>query len=501
MEFFAKNGDLYMNNQVIYLRGINWFGPETDARCVHALWQQKLDTYINILKQQDFNSVRITLSAETMLGLDTLKVSAVNSSLNPGMDTMTPGQIMDVVVKKLQVAGILVMFNMHRMKPEEDISELWYTADYPESKVIQAWEKLTLRYKNFTNVFAMDIKNEPHGRSAWGGGNDVNWPAACERIGNAIHRINPKVMICVAGVTMDIWGDSVDGARTRPVILRIPNKVFYSPHFYIHWRYPNKEGYQNKPYFDKCMGNLAKLGKETIVIGEYGYDHTNPLDTQWIKDFGNYCKSIGVQNAFFWCLNANGAFNHSILDKDWKTLIPGKTDIIKFITPKATDFNFSPSTPPPSPTRPVTPPPRPVTPSPRPVTPSPRPVTPPPRPVTPRPQPPNTPLRPLPSLPTVQITDLEIRVTQKNQWKEGNNTIYHQEVIIINKSNKTIKNINIEVNGTQIQSSYSATQNGLKFSFPSWLITNKLAPQQQWIFGFKSINSFGKVIVRNHQFV
>jgi hypothetical protein len=287
---------------------------------------------------------------------------------------------------------------------------------------------------------------------------------------------------------MDIWGDSVDGARTRPVKLTIPNKVFYSPHFYIHWRYPNKEGYQNTPYFDKCMGNLAKLGKETIVIGEYGYDHTSPLDTQWVKDFGNYCKSIGVQNVFFWCLNANGALNHGIIDKDWKTLIPGKTDITKFITPKPTDFNFSQSTPQPSSN---------VIPPQRPITPHPKPVTPPQRPTTPS----NNPSKPLPTPQTVKITDLEIRVIQKNQWKDGNNTIYQQEVVIINKSDKPIKNINIEVTGTQIQSSYSATQNGMLFSFPSWLITNKLAPQQQWNFGFKSINTFGKIVVKNHQFV
>ncbi|NBP58911.1 hypothetical protein EBU71_20670, partial [bacterium] len=197
MEVFAKNGKIYFNNNVLNIRGINWFGGEGDCYCPHALWAQNLDTYITVLKTHNFNAVRITLSAEVMLSLDTIQVSAVDASKNPGIDKYTAGKMLDLVVHKLKDAGILVMFNMHRMKPSEDISPLWYTTEYPESKVTQAWQNLAGRYKNSINVFAMDIKNEPHGQSTWGGAASTDWAKACERIGNAIHKVNPKVLICV----------------------------------------------------------------------------------------------------------------------------------------------------------------------------------------------------------------------------------------------------------------------------------------------------------------
>lgn len=481
MEFFVKSGKIFFNSQEIRLKGINWFGAETDTRCVHALWESNLDELISVMKRNNFNAVRLTVSAETMLGLDTLKVSGVNSDKNKGLDNMTCGQLMDVVVKKLKDAGILVMFNMHRMKPFEEISELWYTTEYPESKVIQAWCNLAQRYRNSPNVFAMDIKNEPHGKCSWGGPSETDWATACERIGKEIHKVSPKVLICVAGVTMDIWGDDVDGARTRPVKLAVPNKVFYSPHFYKHWRFPNKEGFSHIPYLDRCMGKLIKAG-ECVVVGEYGYDHTDSLDTQWVKEFANYLKSNKLENAFYWCLNFNGALNHTILEKDWKTVLNQKMAIINDITPTPTKFNFSSasaSTPPRPPT--PMPPTRPNTPS------SPSPV----------PRPPV--IKPAPNQ-TNSKSGVDVKTRLKNKWKEGNNNIFEQEVTVTNTSDKTITNVELEVAGTKIQSNYSSVlkNNGTisLVSFPDWQANNKLAPKQSWTFGFQAINTEGKVSVK-----
>jgi endoglucanase len=496
MEFFVKNGKLLLNNREIRLKGINWFGPETDTRCVHALWEVNLNDLISVLKRNSFNAVRLTISAETMLGLDTLKVGGVSSEKNKGLENMTCGQLMDIVVRRLREAGILIMFNMHRMKPTEDISELWYTDEYPETRVIQAWRNLAQRYRNSPNVFAMDIKNEPHGKSSWGGARETDWAAACERIGKEIHKVSPKVLICVAGVTMDIWGDDVDGARTRPVKLDIPNKVFYSPHFYIHWRYPNKEGYSHIPYLERCMGRFVKAGG-CVVIGEYGYDHTNMLDTQWVKEFADYLKNNKIENAFYWCLNFNGALNHTILEKDWKTTLDHKMKIINEITPSPTQFDFTSASTSTTPPRPPTPmPPRPSTP------PSSTPSTP----STPMPPktsnpPPNRPNTSIPITPNQSKTGVEIKSRLKYQWKEGNMDVFEQEVVVTNTSDKIISNVELDIVGTNVKSNYSSVLksngNNVSVSFPDWQIKNKLAPKQSWMFGFQAFNVQGKVNVRN----
>jgi aspartokinase len=70
--FTAKEGKIMMGSSEIKLRGINWFGMnKTDTNSVNSLWVTPLDEYMQILKDNEFNAVRIVLSAQLMLNLDT----------------------------------------------------------------------------------------------------------------------------------------------------------------------------------------------------------------------------------------------------------------------------------------------------------------------------------------------------------------------------------------------------------------------------------------------
>jgi hypothetical protein len=41
--------------------------------------------------------------------------------------------------------GLLVLLDMHRLAAASDIPELWYSAEYPESAVLQGWKTMVLR--------------------------------------------------------------------------------------------------------------------------------------------------------------------------------------------------------------------------------------------------------------------------------------------------------------------------------------------------------------------
>jgi aryl-phospho-beta-D-glucosidase BglC (GH1 family) len=41
--------------------------------------------------------------------------------------------------------GLLVLLDMHRLAAASDIPELWYSAEYPESAVLQGWKTIVLR--------------------------------------------------------------------------------------------------------------------------------------------------------------------------------------------------------------------------------------------------------------------------------------------------------------------------------------------------------------------
>lgn len=488
MEFFSRSGKLYMNDQEISLRGINWFGLETGANAVHGLWSASLDNLVKGLKENKFNAVRLTMSAEVMLNLNTAKTQYTDESRNPGMSNMTAGQCLDAVVKKCKEAGILIMLNMHRMKASEDISELWYTNEYPESKVIDAWVAVTKRYINEPHVFAMDLKNEPYGKSSWGGDKEYDWAAASERIGNSIHAVNPKVLIFVAGVTLGIWGDSVEGATQRPIKLKVPNKVVLTPHLYKHWRYPDKEGHNNKEYFDRCFGNVARSKSVAIVVGEYGYTPEDEVDTKWVHELADYMSSLGLNSSFFWCYNNNGAYNHGLLKSDWQTIDQGKMNVIKKFVPNPTLFDFKqlPNSAQLNPQ--PTPVPVPTTQVPTPV-PTPSPI----------PQASNPDPQQVTSNAIIDVT-IDVTINKVESWNDGKSNFIKQEFFVKNKSSSFLKNVVLSYVGpSPIMQSWSSTQNGNEFSFPDWIKTGGgLAPNTTWSFGFIiKGNDKGKLIVKS----
>jgi aryl-phospho-beta-D-glucosidase BglC (GH1 family) len=338
--FTAKGGKIMMGSQEVNLSGINWFGFNTSMNSVHSLWQTSLDDYIKILVDNKFNAVRLVMSAKVMLNLDTEMVNGASEDKNPGINQMTAGEFLDDLVDKLAAAGILVMLNLHRFtgegSNEEDIGEVWYNDAYPEDKIIEAWVTVAQRYVGSPNVFAMDIKNEPHG-SQWGGDPKKDWPAFCQKVGDAIHAVNPKVLIGVAGVTEVVWSDNVGAAEKAPVKLKLPDKVFYTPHFYNIFKY--KPDADFKAYMDKCVGNLVKSGG-TVIVGEWGWDETNAEDVKWMEQYSAYMNSIQLTNSFYWALNENAGLNHGILKTGSSTVKSDKIPLIQKVSPESTKLTF-----------------------------------------------------------------------------------------------------------------------------------------------------------------
>ncbi len=334
--FTAKGGKIYNGDTEIKINGINWFGMNTSSYSVHSLWSTSLDEYVSILKRSGFNVVRLVLSAKAMLNLDTLMINSVSEALNPDLVGKTVGQHLDDLIDRLGKAGILVMLNLHRMTGEgdnaEDIGPYWYSDEYPETKIIEAWVTIAKRYVAKDNVFAMDIKNEPHGAS-WGTNEaGTDFAAFCERVGNAIIEVNPRVLIGVAGVTKCVWSDNVGPAVRRPVRLNVDDKVFYTPHFYNVYRWWSNVDF--RAYMDECVGDVVRAGMP-VIVGEWGYNENDESDMRWLADFTAYMNALGVSNCMYWALNENASENHGILAAGSANLKQFKIDVIQRLSPAA----------------------------------------------------------------------------------------------------------------------------------------------------------------------
>lgn len=339
--YTARNGKIFLDGTEIKMCGINWFGLNTGTHSVHSLWSTGLDEYISILKSSGFNAVRLVLSAKVMLHLDEIRVNSVSEAVNPDIVGMTAGQHLDDLIDRLGRAGVLVMLNLHRMTGEgdnaEDIGPYWYSGEYPESRIIEAWAAVAKRYAHAPNVFAMDIKNEPHG-ATWGTGDArTDFAAFCERVGNAILAVNPRVLVGVAGVTKCVWSDCVGPALQRPVRLSVADKVFYTPHFYnVYKWWPNVDF---KAYMDECVGNVVRAGLP-VIVGEWGYNENESSDVRWVDDFTAYMRGLGMTNCMYWALNENAGENQSILAPGSARVKESKIDAIKRVSPETSKLSF-----------------------------------------------------------------------------------------------------------------------------------------------------------------
>merc|ERR1712070_302215 len=87
--------------------------------------------------------------------------------LNEDLSGLTIFEIVEQIIDDAGERGIMVVLGMHYLGSLE-ITELWYNKEYSEKDVFDAWDRLMQLYSQKWNVFALDLKNEPHGKSSWG---------------------------------------------------------------------------------------------------------------------------------------------------------------------------------------------------------------------------------------------------------------------------------------------------------------------------------------------
>jgi endoglucanase len=209
---------------------------------------------------------------------------------------------------------------------------------------------LANRYKNQPAVCGFDLVNEPY-NCTWDNNANTGWPAAAERCANAIHAVNPNLLIFVEGVAGqvnysaaggssswgDLWGRNLTGVATRPVVLNTPNKLVYSAHDY------GTVGAGSPPWltdshfpgfmpqiWDISFGYITKNNIAPIFLGEFGgnFNPPNSIDQQWITALCSYINTNNIHWAY-WSLNPgtqpNGIFS---LANDWKTVQQAQLDAI-----------------------------------------------------------------------------------------------------------------------------------------------------------------------------
>ncbi|GMT11469.1 hypothetical protein PFISCL1PPCAC_2766, partial [Pristionchus fissidentatus] len=196
----------------LLLKGVNYFGFETESYAPHGLWLHDLDFYLDFIKQNDFNAIRVPFSLDMVNDPEpNLNCTTREQLLLCGKSAM---ELLDVFIDRAAQRGLLIILDNHCITPAGGVSELWYNVEYPEEEVIKLLRHLTDRYKHSWNVFAIDLKNENHDSATWGNSSEAtDWNKGAERIISSISS-SFSGLFFVGGID---WGSNFKDALEFPI--------------------------------------------------------------------------------------------------------------------------------------------------------------------------------------------------------------------------------------------------------------------------------------------
>lgn len=340
--YYVQDGKVHDDSgQQINLYGVSWFGFETHNNVVHGLWARNWKDMIEQIKSYGFTAVRLPFCPRT---LDSVGVSSINYFLNPDLEGLNSLEIMDLVVEELDRQGFYILLD-HHTSDCQTIEELWYTASYSEQEWISDLVFVADRYENVDRVFAIDLKNEPHGPATWGTGNSsTDWNTAAEKAAAEVLSTNPDLLVFVQGIQSNPscsssinhwWGGNLEPFDCYP--LNIPeDKLVLSPHVYgpdvFAQPYFSDSNFPNNmpDIWETHFGYLVDRGY-SVIIGEFGGRYGNggdPNDRAWQDALINYMDGKGMTDFFYWSWNPNSGDTGGILQDNWQDVWEDKIALL-----------------------------------------------------------------------------------------------------------------------------------------------------------------------------
>ena len=349
--WYSTSGNQIVDStgETVRLKAVNWFGMEGYLGVPDGLYARNWQDMMEQMKEVGFDTIRLPFS------LQNIQPGAMPNnivySLNPDLQGLSNLQVLDRIVDYAGDLGMKIILDCHRSSSGAGPNEngLWYDQNFSEAQWISGWQGLVQRYANDSTVIGVDLQNEPHG-ATW-----TDWSAAAERAGNAIHAVNPNLLIVVEGVgnyqgDYYWWGGQLEGVRDDPVVLQQANKLVYSPHDYPNSIYPNSwfEGpnfKENLPnVFREHWGFIYEEGIAPVFLGEFGSKLLDSRDIAWMDEITQYLNgdfntdgvldiAAGQEGMSFawWSWNPNSTDTGGILMDDWTSMHQHKLDALQSV--------------------------------------------------------------------------------------------------------------------------------------------------------------------------
>lgn len=382
-----------MNGNPVWMTGVNWFGYNVGSQIFDGAWSANVHHCLDLIADHGFNLLRVPMSTEIILQWKNKKpdpIIKLNEYENPeltieGVEGGTPMYSFDIwnqVVAWCRENGIKIMMDIHSATTNAAGHNyaLWYDSNFSTDDWLEALSWFADYYKDDDTVIAIDLKNEPHGKTddgifaKWDGSTDENnWRYAAERGAKACLDKNPNLLIMVEGIevypkfeegesweshSVDYarypwspyhgawWGANFRGAKEFPVDLgEYQSQLVYSPHDYgpevwkQDWFYlddSSKTFTRQTLLDDYWYDTWAYLVEEKIsplLMGEWGgwvddeHDKTGE-NRHWLQEIRDYMIDKHIHHTF-WCFNENSSDTGGLVYDNFQKWDDVKYEFIK----------------------------------------------------------------------------------------------------------------------------------------------------------------------------
>jgi len=316
------------------IRGINWFGMNNDCLVVNGLWIKNMESYLDMLVQEGFNSLRIPFSMESVFHIDMpIKQDCVTKDTN--LMNKTVRSFLHELFGACLYRNMTILLDFHSIY--NVITEYpWFSPLLSKDDFWKLWKIIIDEYAIYPNLIGIDIKNEPHG--------SIQWPEWSEFIDNFIQNVIQQTphfqgLVFVEGIQdhedHSVWGGSFR-LMPEPFFTNLSsttNFLVLSPHIYGVSIRGVSAMYDTSLVWDIWFANRRE--QYPICIGELGGMFIDE-DWDWQQRLLYYLIDMNIQNFYFWSLTPNSYDVGGLLQLDWQTFNTRKLFFCKLLQPEPT---------------------------------------------------------------------------------------------------------------------------------------------------------------------
>ena len=342
------------NGNEVWLTGVNWFGFNVGSQIFDGVWSRNMHEMLTEIADHGFNLLRVPVSTQILIQWKngdpdptTPKVNAwTNEELcDEGKKVWDSFRLWTQAMTWCKELGIKIMIDVHSAESLSNghIYNMWYSGKYTTEDWYEALEWVADYYKNDDTIIAIDLKNEPHGKSdepnfaKWDDSTDKNnWKYAAETCAMKILNKNPNLLIMIEGIEIypkedkdwtyppiewvtytsnfynAWWGGNFRGAKEYPIDLgKYQSQLVYSPHDYgpLVWVQPwfeddfSSESIMEEYWYDSWF-SLLEEKVAPLLIGEWSGFMDGGPNEKWME----LIRDLMIENHIhhtFWCFNEN----------------------------------------------------------------------------------------------------------------------------------------------------------------------------------------------------